>query len=115
MHRFPYDTISTGWGEIDMADNVIAVHSVPLFHAGGMIGVFYAVSGKTLLNQCFVSFLFIQPTCGFTMTVFRPESPAIVPNTANCIEVAISDGFDYVRCTPSFLEVRLPIFKICYH
>lgn len=59
MHRFTHDPVLTGWGEIDMADNIIAAHSLPLFHAGGMIGVSYAVSGITLLNQCFVSFLFM--------------------------------------------------------
>ena len=98
-----------------MADNIVAAHSVPLFHAGGLVGLFYAVSGIKSLNQCFVSSLFMQPTCGSTMAVFRPESPAIKPNPTNCIEAAISDGFDYVRCTPTFLEVRLSIFKICCH
>lgn len=41
------------------------------------------------------------------MAVFKPQSPAIVPNPSNTINTAISDGFDYILSSPTFPEVSL--------
>ena len=45
---------STGWGERDLADSVIAMHGIPLFHGMGMLGISYAVS-----FAFFISYLFL--------------------------------------------------------
>lgn len=92
-----------------MADNIIAMHSIPLFHGLGWMAICYSVSkGCTMNSSLFSDFrraISIQVVCGLSLAVFKPQTPAIVPNPTNTVEAAISDGFDYILSLPTFPEV----------
>ncbi|THH03024.1 hypothetical protein EW145_g6597 [Phellinidium pouzarii] len=74
------------YGETDLAGSIFACHGVPMFHGMGMIIVMFSVS------------------CGFVAAVFKPQSPAVIPNPVNVIESAIALKCDYAFVSPIFPE-----------
>ncbi|THH03938.1 hypothetical protein EW145_g5884 [Phellinidium pouzarii] len=77
---------SSGYGDVDLAGRIFACHPTPMFHAMGLVITLFTLSS------------------GFVAAVFKPQSPAVVPNPVNVIEGAIATNFDYVFVTPTFPE-----------
>ncbi|KAI5116179.1 hypothetical protein M0805_002877 [Coniferiporia weirii] len=74
------------YGETDLCGRIFACHSVPMFHGAGMFIVVYSIAS------------------GFIVAVFKPQSPAMIPNVKNVIEGTIAMKSDYIFVTPTFLE-----------
>ncbi|THH03014.1 hypothetical protein EW145_g6601, partial [Phellinidium pouzarii] len=74
------------YGEIDLTGCIFGCHSIPSFHAMGSFPLGFPAA------------------VGVVAAVFKPRSPAIVPNAVNVIESVIATKCDYIYITPFFLE-----------
>ncbi|THH09230.1 hypothetical protein EW145_g2182 [Phellinidium pouzarii] len=74
------------YSEIDLAGSVFLCQALPMFHGMGLLVVLYSLAS------------------GLVVSVFKPQSPAVVPNPVNVIENAIALNFDYAFVTPTFVE-----------
>ncbi|THH07788.1 hypothetical protein EW145_g3144 [Phellinidium pouzarii] len=72
--------------DADLAGSIFACHAVQMFHGMGLFIIQYAL------------------ITGFVSSVFKPQSPAVIPNTVNVIEGAIAAKADYILVTPTFVE-----------
>ncbi|EJC99755.1 acetyl-CoA synthetase-like protein [Fomitiporia mediterranea MF3/22] len=73
-------------GEVDTIGSVVAVHCIAMFHAMGSLPLTFPA------------------TSGFTLAVFKPRSPATVPNPVNVFEGAIVTESEYMFSPPAFYE-----------
>lgn len=48
---------------------------------------------------------YVQVGTGLVCCVFKPHSPATVPNPANVFENAVATECDYIFIAPTFIEV----------
>ncbi|CAL1709820.1 unnamed protein product [Somion occarium] len=74
------------FGDIDLAEERLGLHGLPISHPMGAITVCYIAS------------------TGGTAAVFKPQAPAMVPNSDNTIEVAALTQSTILCSVPSMLE-----------
>ncbi|THV08180.1 acetyl-CoA synthetase-like protein [Dendrothele bispora CBS 962.96] len=74
------------FGEQDLTNQVIGVHTLPMFHATGSLTLSWTAS------------------CGFVLAAFEPQSPAILPTPENAFQGAKATECDFVYSVPSQLE-----------
>ncbi|EJC99607.1 acetyl-CoA synthetase-like protein [Fomitiporia mediterranea MF3/22] len=73
-------------GEVDVSGTIFGCHSTPLFHALGALLIAFPAS------------------IGVCLALFKPQSPAVVPNPVNVFEAALVAETDYLFSPPSFVE-----------
>ncbi|KDQ56520.1 hypothetical protein JAAARDRAFT_294258 [Jaapia argillacea MUCL 33604] len=74
------------FGQVDLASVIMGCHSMPMFHAMGVLQ------------------LTIAATTGITMSVFAPASPATFPTPTNVFEGTMITRSQLVCCAPTFIE-----------
>ncbi|KAF8626806.1 hypothetical protein AX17_006463 [Amanita inopinata Kibby_2008] len=74
-------------GAVDLTDKVISLHSMPIFHAMG------------------VMFTNLSATCGLVIAAFQPRCPPQLPTPDGIIAAAIATRADYVMTVPAIIEV----------
>ncbi|EIN14664.1 acetyl-CoA synthetase-like protein [Punctularia strigosozonata HHB-11173 SS5] len=74
------------YGDADLTDLIMGCHSMPLSHGMGMLQIAIAAS------------------CGVRMSVFKPASPATIPNPINVWEGTVASNTEVVCCVPAFIE-----------
>ncbi|THU97218.1 acetyl-CoA synthetase-like protein [Dendrothele bispora CBS 962.96] len=79
-------SICPSFGERDLTGQTISMHSIPMFHAMGMLHLAWVV------------------TCGFVCATFPPQLPPVQPTPENVINGAVKTDVDYVLCVPSLVE-----------
>ncbi|KLO18919.1 acetyl-CoA synthetase-like protein [Schizopora paradoxa] len=78
--RTPY------YGERDICGEVLAVHTLPLFHASGFF------------HTCW------GPSTGVILSAFAPSSPPVVPTPPRMLESCKATGVTLLFAIPSFME-----------
>ncbi|KAL5492825.1 hypothetical protein ACEPAI_4273 [Sanghuangporus weigelae] len=73
-------------GESDVPGSIMGCHCVPFFHA---------MSGLPLT---------VPATAGLILAVFKPQTPAIVPNPVNVFEGSLATKAEYLLSPPTFFE-----------
>ncbi|KAI0311872.1 acetyl-CoA synthetase-like protein [Amylostereum chailletii] len=74
------------WGGFDFCDEVLSCHTIPVFHAMGILQMILAISA------------------GATLAVFKPSSPATVPNAQNVLNAMMVTQCTVGLTAPAFLE-----------
>ncbi|OBZ65541.1 2-succinylbenzoate--CoA ligase, chloroplastic/peroxisomal [Grifola frondosa] len=77
---------SPWFGEVDLCDVVVSMHTCPLFHIMGLAGIIWPV------------------TSGMIIGVFKPSLPPVIPTPGNYIEDILATNSEVVFCVPSFIE-----------
>ena len=86
INLYSYESSATDFGEQDLCDVRFACHSLPMFHAMGMVQPCWAAA------------------TGVVLTSFEPKSPAplLTPDTLLC--GARDTKADMIFCVPNFIE-----------
>ncbi|OBZ65571.1 Polyketide synthase HetM [Grifola frondosa] len=74
------------FGEVDLCNVVVSMHTCPLFHVMGLAGIIWPV------------------TSGMIIGVFKPSFPPVIPTPGNYIEDILATNSEVVFCVPSFIE-----------
>ncbi|TFY65192.1 hypothetical protein EVJ58_g2123 [Rhodofomes roseus] len=74
------------YGQRDLTDKLYSLHTVPMFHALGIIHTMLAMSS------------------GIVFSVFAPRSPPVIPTTDMAIQAAIAANSDILVAVPAMIE-----------
>ncbi|KAF8898448.1 acetyl-CoA synthetase-like protein [Infundibulicybe gibba] len=74
------------FGDRDLTGKVFGFHSTPMYH------------GMGTFMLCW------PPSCGLTIAVFEPKSPAQLPTPDNTFHGALTTDSDVVLCVPAIVE-----------
>ncbi|KAJ7464987.1 hypothetical protein B0H11DRAFT_2050421 [Mycena galericulata] len=85
-HRTIQTSLIPWFGERDLTDQVLSLHSMPMYHGMGILQTFWAASA------------------GLVLSAFEPKSPPTIPTPENLFDAAKATGSDIVFCVPAFIE-----------
>ncbi|KAJ6472708.1 hypothetical protein C8R47DRAFT_1295530, partial [Mycena vitilis] len=85
-HRTIETALIPWFGERDLTDTVLSLHSMPMYHGMGILQMFWSAS------------------CGSVLSAFEPASPPTIPTPENLFHAAKATNTDVVFCVPSFIE-----------
>lgn len=92
------------YGTVDLAGKMMSIHAMGMHHGIGMLQVAFIVC---CLPCSLVTFIYAaQATTGLVLSMFKPQSPPIVPDPINVIEEAMRLKSDFIYCAPTFIEVN---------
>ncbi|KAK7461264.1 hypothetical protein VKT23_008439 [Stygiomarasmius scandens] len=74
------------YGDLDLSDLILAIHTAPVFHAMGLATLAW------------------PPVTGLIMGVFPPQSPPMLPTSENFLRGIVETKADIIMCVPSFIE-----------
>ncbi|KAF8635353.1 hypothetical protein AX17_003937, partial [Amanita inopinata Kibby_2008] len=76
----------SAFGEVDLANKVVALHSMPLYHTMGI-----------LMSSA-------SAACGVVISGFQPQYPPRLPSADNVFAASVATESDYIIVATSFLE-----------
>ncbi|KAJ7655842.1 hypothetical protein DFH06DRAFT_992336 [Mycena polygramma] len=85
-HRTIETALIPWFGERDLTDTVLSLHSMPMYHGMGILQMFWSAA------------------CGSVLSAFEPASPPTIPTPENLFHAAKATNTDVVFCVPSFIE-----------
>ncbi|KAI0298355.1 acetyl-CoA synthetase-like protein [Multifurca ochricompacta] len=86
------------WGEMDLCGQIMSCHAMPVYHGMGVLQ------------------LPLVASVGIVMSVFKPASPAVLPNPQNVLEGMIATDCSIVAAAPTFVEVsNHSLFGLSFH
>ncbi|KAJ7648213.1 hypothetical protein DFH06DRAFT_1050166 [Mycena polygramma] len=74
------------FGERDLTDQIISLHSMPMYHGMGILQTFWTA------------------TSGYVISAFEPKSPPTLPTPDGIFHSAKTTESDIIFCVPSFIE-----------
>ncbi|KAJ7929762.1 hypothetical protein B0H13DRAFT_2652291 [Mycena leptocephala] len=74
------------FGERDLTDQILSLHSMPMYHGMGILQTFWSAA------------------CGLVLSAFEPKSPPTIPTPENHFRAAKATDSDITFCVPSFIE-----------
>ncbi|KAJ7819956.1 hypothetical protein B0H14DRAFT_3089317 [Mycena olivaceomarginata] len=87
QHRMIQLALIPWFGERDLTNQVLSLHSMPLYHGMGFTQTMWSAS------------------CGLVLSAFEPKPLPTVPNPENHLLAARATNSDIVLSVPSFIEV----------
>jgi hypothetical protein len=111
------------FGERDLTDQILSLHSMPMYHGMlqlafvrklslklvfnltgmGILQTFWSVSSCS--STTIISSDLFKAACGLVLSAFEPKSPPTIPTPENHFRAAKATGSDIIFCVPSFIEV----------
>lgn len=103
------------FGERDLTNVILSLHSMPMYHGMGVLQCCWTV--------CYIPFMFLQSeyktysvirqaSCGLVISAFEPKSPAQLPTPDNLFQAAVATHSDVIFCVPAIIEAGLHPFNI---
>ncbi|KAF7355647.1 Acetyl-CoA synthetase-like protein [Mycena sanguinolenta] len=86
QHRLIQLALIPWFGERDLTNQVLSMHSMPMYHGMGFTQTVWAAS------------------CGLVMSTFEPKPFPTIPNPVNHLLAARATNSDIIFAVPSFLE-----------
>ncbi|KAH7907693.1 hypothetical protein BJ138DRAFT_455649 [Hygrophoropsis aurantiaca] len=85
-HRCAELALIPWFGERDLTDQILALHTMPMYHAMGVVQ------------------LMVTASCGLVVSTFEPKCPAPVPTLQGLFNAAKATLSDVIFCVPSTIE-----------
>ncbi|KAJ6553311.1 hypothetical protein B0H19DRAFT_1263705 [Mycena capillaripes] len=85
-HRTIEASLIPWFGERDLTNQILSLHSMPMYHGMGILQTFWSAA------------------CGLVLSAFEPKSPPTIPTPENLFNAARATGSDIIFCVPSFIE-----------
>ncbi|KAF7374105.1 Acetyl-CoA synthetase-like protein [Mycena sanguinolenta] len=85
-HRLLQVALIPWFGERDLTDQVLSLHSMPMYHGMGIIQTFWT------------------PSCGLAISAFEPKAVPTIPIPRSVFQAAKATNTDIIFCVPSMIE-----------
>ncbi|EGN93439.1 hypothetical protein SERLA73DRAFT_172085 [Serpula lacrymans var. lacrymans S7.3] len=85
-HRLVQMSLIPWYGERDLTDQILSLHTMPMYHGMGMTQLCWTMS------------------CGLVASAFAPQSPTLVPTPESLFKAAKATKSDIIFCVPTFIE-----------
>ncbi|KAJ7448015.1 hypothetical protein FB451DRAFT_1289566 [Mycena latifolia] len=85
-HRIIQATTIPFFGERDLANQVVSLHSMPMYHGMGVLQTIWSAS------------------CGLVLSGFEPKAIPTIPTPETLFHAAKASESDIIFCVPSFIE-----------
>ncbi|KAJ6458386.1 hypothetical protein C8R47DRAFT_1203181 [Mycena vitilis] len=91
------------FGERDLTDQIVSLHSMPMYHGMGILQTFWTAS-LDLSIMLAISYISSKATSGYLISAFEPTSPPTLPTPDGIFHSAKATESDIIFCVPSFIE-----------
>ncbi|KAF8195302.1 hypothetical protein K438DRAFT_1968611 [Mycena galopus ATCC 62051] len=85
-HRTLQVALTPYFGGRDLTDQVLSLHSMPMYHGMGIIQTYWAAA------------------CGLALGAFEPKAVPTIPTPRNVYQACRATGTDVMFCVPSVIE-----------